>query len=97
MFRIQTCRYPDGTSYIRVHLPLMSDPQLYILESVVDAIWRVLNPQAGPTYVWLPRQNSSSTGSEPDKQPKSPGAATPGLDNPTHLCTVKGQNDEHGS
>jgi hypothetical protein len=97
MYRIQTCRYPDGTPYIRVDLPPMSDPQLYILEVVVDAIWTVLNPQAGPTFVWLPHQSSSSTGSEPDKQSKSPGAATPGLDNPTHLSTVKGQNDEHGS
>jgi hypothetical protein len=63
----------------------MSEPQLDILESVVDAIWRVLNPQAGPTFVWLPRHSSSSTGPEPGKHTKSPGAATPGLDNPTHL------------
>lgn len=97
MYRIRTCRYPDGTAYIRVDLPPLSDPQLDILESVVSAIWRVVDPQAGPTFVWLPAQNSSSAGPEPGKQPISPGAATPGLYNPTHLSTVKGENNEHGS
>ena len=92
MYRIQACSYPDGTPYIRVDLPPLSDPQLVILDSVVDAIWGVLNPLAGPTFVWLPPQSSSPTGPEPGKQTKSPRAATPGLDNPTHLSTDKGEN-----
>ena len=56
MYRIRTCRYRDGKPYIRVELPPLSEPQLYILESVVDAIWSVVAPQAGPTFVWLPAQ-----------------------------------------
>jgi len=97
MYRIQTSRYPDGAPYIRVDLPPLSHSQLYILDCVVDAIWKVVPPQAGPTLVWLPAHSSSSTGHELGKQPKSPGAATPGLEKPTHLSTVKGENNEHGS
>ncbi len=97
MYRIQTSRYPNGAPYIRVDLPPLSDPQLYILDCMVDAIWKVVAPQAGPTLVWLPAQSASSTGPEPGKQPKSPRAATPGLEKPTHLCTVKGEHDEHRS
>ena len=83
--------------YIRVELPPLSHSQLYILDCVVDAIWKVVAPRAGPTLVWLPAHSSSSIDPEPGKQPKSPGAATPGLEKPTHLSTVKGENNEHGS
>jgi len=95
MYRIRTSRYPDGNAYLRVELPMMSEPQLDILETVVSAIWRVLDPQAGPTLVWLPRQSGAKA--QPTPKTKSPRAATPGLDNPSHLSTVKGENDEHGS
>jgi hypothetical protein len=64
---------------------------------VVSAIWNVLEPQEGPTLLWLPTQSSSSAGSKPGRKNESPRAATPGLDNPTHLSTGKGENDEHGS
>ncbi len=97
MYRIQTSRYPDGAPYIRVELPPLSHSQTYILECVVDAIWKVVTPRVGPTLVCLPAQSSSSTGPEPGKQRKSPRAATPGLEKPTHLPTVKGENNEHGS
>ena len=93
MYRIQTSRYPDGAPYIRVELPPLSHSQMDILESVVGAIVRAVDPQAGPISFWVPIQSSSSTG----QKPKSPGAATPGLEKPTHLSTVKGENNEHGS
>lgn len=46
MIRIRSATYPDGKTYIEVHLPPLSDPQLYILECVVDAIWSVVDSQA---------------------------------------------------
>ena len=100
MYRIRTCHYPDGRPYIRVDLPPLSDPQLYILESVVDAIWSVIAPQAGPTFVWLPSQQlepgcRAEGGSEPCSEQESPRAATLGQENPTHPSTDKGETDEH--
>ncbi len=93
MYRIESFRRPDGRPCVRVELPMMPDPLMDILESVVGAIVRAVDPQAGPISFWVRIQSSSSTG----KQPKSPGAATPGLEKPTHLSTVKGENNEHGS
>ncbi len=93
MYRIESFRRPDGRLCVRVELPMMPDPLLDILESVVGAIVRAVDPQAGPIPFWVPIHSSSSTG----QQPKSPGAATPGLKKPTHLSTVKGENNEHGS
>lgn len=75
-YRIETDHYPDGKPYIRVELPPMSDPQLYILESVVSAIWNVVDPKAGPTLAWLPRQRSD--GAEPLQKSKSPRVAALG-------------------
>ena len=99
MYRIESRRRPNGRPYIRVELPMMSDPLLDILESVVGALVRTVEPQAGPIYYYVPHQSSSLPTAEPElgDEPKSPGAATPGLDNPSHLSTVKGENDEHGS
>lgn len=78
MYRIRTSRYPDGSPYIRVELPPLSDPQLDLLESVVSAIWRIVAPQAGPALVWLPAQSSTPAGpereAEPSTQKESPGA-----------------------
>lgn len=96
MYRIRTCRYRDGKPFIRVELPPLSEPQLYILETVVDAIWSVVAPQAGPTFVWLPAQQLEPCRAEGDSEPcseqKSPRAVTLGLENPTHLSTDKGEN-----
>ncbi len=93
MYRIESFRRPDGSPGVRVELPMLPDPLLDILESVVSAIVRAADPQAGPIAYRVSIQSSSSTG----QQPKSPGAATPGLEKPTHLSTVKGENNEHGS
>ena len=93
MYRIESFRRPDGRPCVRVELPMMPDPLLDILESVASAIVRAVDPQAGPISFWVPIQSSSCTG----QKPKSPGAATPGLEKPTHLSTVKGENNEHGS
>ena len=73
MYRIQTSRYPDGAPYVRVDLPPLSHSQLYILDCVVDAIWKVVAPQAGPTLVWLPAQSASSTGLSQANNRKAPG------------------------
>jgi hypothetical protein len=97
MYRIEPSRYPDGRPYLRVELPPMSHPQLYVLESVVSALWNVLEPQAGPTLVWLPTQSSSSAGPVPAPKTEKPQGGHPGAQEPTHLSTVKGDNDEHGS
>jgi hypothetical protein len=43
MIRIRSATYPDGKTYTEVHLPPLSDPQLYSLECVVDAIWSVVD------------------------------------------------------
>ena len=93
MYRIESFRRPDGRPCVRVELPMMPDPLMDILESVLGAIVRALDPQAGPISFWLPIQSSSSTG----QQPKCPVAAPPGLEKTTHLSTVKGENNEHGS
>lgn len=99
MYRIESCRRPNARPYIRVELPMMSDPLLDILESVVSAIVRTVEPEAGLIYYWVPRQSSSPPAAGPElvTNQKSPRAATPGLEKPTHLSTVKGENDEHGS
>jgi hypothetical protein len=98
MYRIERCYRRNGRPYIRVELPIMSDPLMDILESVVSAIVRTVEPEAGPIHYWVPRQSSSPSTAEPelDNESESPGAATPGLEKPTHLSTVKGEGDEHG-
>jgi hypothetical protein len=69
MYRIESNRRPDGRPCVRVELPMMPDPLLDILESMVGAIVRAVDPQAGPISFWVPIQSSSSTG----QKPKSPG------------------------
>jgi len=91
MYRIRASRYPDGSPYLQVDLPPLSEPQLYILDSVVHAIWSVLAPGAGPSLVWLPARSSTAIEPGSSTQQKSPRAATPGLENPTHLSTLKGE------
>lgn len=99
MYRIESDRRPDGRPYIRVELPMMCDPLLDILESVASAIVRAVDPQSNWIYYNVACQSPCSPLAEPelDDEAKSPRAATPGLEKPTHLSTVKGENDEHGS
>lgn len=98
MYRIESDRRPDGTPYIRVELPMMCDPLLDILESVASAIVRAVDPQ-GRIYYYVACQHLCPPLAERElgDEAKSPRAATPGLEKPTHLSTVKGENDEHGS
>jgi len=99
MYRIESERRPDGTPYIRVELPMMCDPLLDILESVASAIVRAVDPQTGRIFYNVSCRCSSPPLAQPElgDKAKSPRAATPGLEKPTHLSTVKGDNDEHGS
>ena len=99
MYRIESCHRPNGRPYIRVELPMMSDPLLDILESVVRAIARTVEPEAGPIYYWVPRPSSSPPIAEPElgDELKKPQGGHPGAEKPTHLSTGKGENDEHGS
>jgi hypothetical protein len=52
MYRIESFRRPDGRPGVRVELPMLPDPLLDILESVVGAIVRAVDPQAGPISFW---------------------------------------------
>lgn len=98
MIRIRTSRYPDGQPYLQVDLPPLSDPQLYLLDCVVDALWRILAPPAGPTAVSVARAAPQSSRAQPATatpdplNEKSPRAATLGPRDPSHPSTVKGVN-----
>ena len=98
MYRIESRYRSNGRPYIRVELPMMSDPLMDILESVVSAIVRTVEPEAGPIYYWVPRQNSRLDEAELGDEAEKPQGGHPGApENLPTSPTVKGENNEHGS
>jgi hypothetical protein len=88
MYRIRTSYYPDGSPHLQVDLPPLSEPQLYLLECVVDAVWCLLGPQAPPTWYG---PSSRSWFLQPSTTQKSPRAATPGPETQLTSPSVKGE------
>ena len=94
MNRIELVYLPDRKPYLQVLLPLLSDAQVDILESAVDAIWRVLAPKEDRiSGVFIPRITSPNSGNSNTLAPTertSPSESTSEADPPEPPDVVKG-------